>query len=131
VRELQGEKYVGFDRDLVIRRKVDRFLRGHGVSVDVVLEFDNIENIKQAIEISAGVALLPAPALRREADAGTLAVVPLEDAKLVRPLGIVHRRSPPPSRAGLQFIELLRQPDEPGAGDGAAGAVLLHKGNHR
>ena len=131
VRELQGEKYVGFDRDLVIRRKVDRFLKGHGVAVDVVLEFDNIENIKQAIEISAGVALLPAPALRREADAGTLSVVPLEDAKLVRPLGLVHRRSPPPSRAALQFIELLRQPDEPGAGDGAAGDVLLHKGNQR
>lgn len=129
VRELDGEKYVGFDRDLVIRRKVDRFLRTHGVSAETVLEFDNIENIKQAIEISAGVALLPAAALRRDVEAGRLAAVPLADARLVRPLGIVHRRHPAPSRTALQFIELLRQPDEPGVLEGAG--VLIHKGGAR
>src|SRR2546421_736284 len=62
--QLAGEKFIGFDRDLVIRREVDRFLRGAGVTVEMVHEFDNIENIKKAIEISAGIALLPAPTLR-------------------------------------------------------------------
>lgn len=110
---LNGLKYVGFDKDLVIRRKVDRFLRDHGVSVDVVLEFDNVENIKQAIEIAAGVALLPLPALHREVRAGTIAAIPLKDARFVRPLGILHRRAPKPSAAAQRFIELLRQPDDP------------------
>src|SRR5579859_938049 len=82
--QLEGQKYVGFDKDLVIRRKVDRFLRDHGVSTEVVLEFDNVENIKQAIEIAAGVALLPAPVLQREVRAGTLAALPLRDARFVR-----------------------------------------------
>jgi len=113
VAQLEGQKYVGFDRDLVIRRKVDRFLRDRGVTAEVVLEFDNVENIKQAIEIAAGVALLPAPALQREVRAGTLAAVPLTDARFVRPLGILHRRSPKPSPPAQRFIELLRQPDEP------------------
>jgi len=113
IAQLEGQKYVGFNKDLVIRRKVDRFLRDRGVTVEVVLEFDNVENIKQAIEIAAGVALLPAPALEREVRAGTLAAVPLTDARLVRPLGILHRRSPKPSPAAQRFIELLRQPDEP------------------
>jgi DNA-binding transcriptional LysR family regulator len=122
LREIDGEKFVGFDRDLLIRRKVDRFLRAHGVAVDVVLEFDNIENIKQAIEISAGVALLPEPALKRDVEAGSLAAVPLADAKFSRPLGVIHRRTPAPSRAAARFIELLRQPDEPGAHE--AGVVM-------
>jgi DNA-binding transcriptional LysR family regulator len=113
VSQLARLKYVGFDKDLVIRRKVDRFLRDHGVSVDVVLEFDNVENIKQAIEISAGVALLPLPALAREVRAGTIAAVPLRDARFVRPLGILHRRNPNPSPTAQRFIELLRQPDDP------------------
>jgi DNA-binding transcriptional LysR family regulator len=113
IAQLDGQKYVGFDKDLQIRRKVDRFLRDHGVSAEVVLEFDNVENIKQAIEIAAGVALLPAPALQREVRAGTIAAVPLKDVRLVRPLGILHRRSPKPSPAAQRFIELLRQPDEP------------------
>jgi DNA-binding transcriptional LysR family regulator len=128
--ELDGEKYVGFDKDLLVRRRVDRFLRSRAVAVDVVLEFDNIENIKQAIEISAGVALLPLPVLRREVEAGVLAAVPLEDARFVRPLGIIHRRSPAPGKAALRLIELLRQPDDAPSADGAPGA-LSYKGGVR
>ena len=66
---LDGEKYVAFDKGLVIRREVDRFLRRHGAAIDVLFEFDNIENIKKAIEIGAGVALLPEPTLRQELEA--------------------------------------------------------------
>jgi DNA-binding transcriptional LysR family regulator len=117
VSQLAGQKYVGFDKDLLIRRKVDRFLRDHGVAVDVVLEFDNVENIKQAIEIAAGLALLPAPVIQREVRAGTLAAVPLKDVRFVRPLGILHRRAPKPSPPAQRFIELLRQPDEPNSED--------------
>ena len=51
---LEGQRFVGFARGLVIRRQVDRFLRGQGVGVDVALEFDSIENIKKAIEVAAG-----------------------------------------------------------------------------
>ena len=58
-------------------------------------------------------ALLPAPVLQREVRGGTLAAVPLKDVRFVRPLGILHRRSPKPSPAAQRFIELLRQPDEP------------------
>ena len=34
MRDLSGLKYVHFDRNLVIRRKIDRFLRDSGVSVE-------------------------------------------------------------------------------------------------
>ena len=42
------------------------------------MEFDNIETIKRAIEIDAGVSLLPEPTVLREVAAGTLAAVPLD-----------------------------------------------------
>jgi DNA-binding transcriptional LysR family regulator len=121
---LAGQKYVGFDRDLLIRKKVDRFLRSHGAQVDVVLEFDNIENIKDAIEIGAGVALLPLPALKREIEAGTLAAVPLGDGRLSRPLGIIHRRAPELGASARAFIELLRQPDDPDSGEGPVAGIF-------
>jgi DNA-binding transcriptional LysR family regulator len=112
--QLHGQKYVAFAKGLVIRREVDRFLRRLGVAVTVACEFDNIENIKKAIEIE-GVALLPEPTLRREVQAGTLVVLPLAGARLVRPLGIIHRRHHPPSATARKFMDLLRQPDEAGA----------------
>jgi len=114
-RQLTGEKYIGFDKGLVIRREIDRFLRDQEVAVEVVLEFDTIENIKQAIEVSAGVALLPEPTLRREVEAGTLVALPLEGARLVRPLGIIHRRHQRLSAMALGFLNLLTEATLPAA----------------
>lgn len=114
--QLAGVKYIGFDKNLKIRREVDRFLRYHDTAVDVVAEFDNIESIKKAVEDSVGVALLPEPTLRREVQAGTLATVPLAGARLVRPLAIVYHRHHNLGGSALRFINLLRNPDaEPSA----------------
>jgi DNA-binding transcriptional LysR family regulator len=120
-RHLQGLRYVGFDRGLTIRRKVDRFLREQKVAVDVVVEFDNIENIKKAVESEAGVALLPEPTVRREVQAGTLVALPLAGGRLVRPLGIIQRRQRKPSLAAQLLIDLLRQPDDGPTGTGRNG----------
>lgn len=105
---LNGEKYVAFEKRLVIRNKVDRFLRGHGVRTDVAFEFDSIENIKKAVEVGTGFALLPEPTIRQELEAGTLLSRRLQGARMVRPLGIIHRRQHKLGSAALAFIDLLR-----------------------
>ena len=105
--QLSGEKYIAFDKDLGIRRQVDRFLRQQGVAGEGELEFDNIENIKKGIEIAGGVALLPEPTLRQEVDAGLLVARPLADCRFMRPLAIIYRRQQRPSPAVQRFIDLL------------------------
>jgi DNA-binding transcriptional LysR family regulator len=107
--EVAGEPIVGFDSDLTIRREIDRALFEHRSDVHVVMEFDNIETIKRAVEIDAGVSLLPAPTVVREAETGALAVVPLSSHGLVRPLGIIHRRGKDLGVTTRRFIELLRR----------------------
>ena len=111
VRELDGVAYVHFDKNLVVRRRVDRFLREQGVSVNVIAEFDSIENIKQAVSIGAGVAILPEPTICREVAARTLVAVPLFRCQFTRPLAIVHRRGQRLSAAAKRFMELLLEPD--------------------
>jgi DNA-binding transcriptional LysR family regulator len=106
--ELEGERVIGFDNDLTIRREIDRVLQLHGTEVRVVMEFDNIETMKRAVEIDAGVALLPEPTVRREVAAGTLAAVPLATDELVRPLGIIYRRGKELGSTARRFIELLQ-----------------------
>ncbi|HEX3998360.1 MAG TPA: LysR family transcriptional regulator [Pirellulales bacterium] len=105
--ELAGQPVVGFDADLTIRREIDRVLHLHDVEVRVVMEFDNVETIKRAIEIDAGIGLLPQPTVLREVEAGTLAAVPLATDELVRPLGIIHRRGKDLGVTVRRFIDLL------------------------
>jgi DNA-binding transcriptional LysR family regulator len=107
VSQLNGEKYIGFDKGLGIRRQVDRFLRQHEAFVEVVHEFDSVENIKKGIEEMGGVALLPAPTLRMEVAAGVLVVRPLADCRFVRPLGIICRRHHKMSPAAQRFLGML------------------------
>lgn len=131
VSDLDGETFVGFDADLAIRRAIDRFLRHHDVQVRVALEFDNIENIKRAVEMPAGVAILPEPTLAREVKAGSLVAVRLEGQdpshRLTRPLAIIRRRSHQLGLTASRFLKLLTAADESvpataGAGTGASPA---------
>jgi DNA-binding transcriptional LysR family regulator len=119
--DLEGEKFIAYDRNLPIRRHIDRFLRKHKVAVALAFEFDNIENIKQAVEVSAGVALLPDITVRREVHSGTLVAVPLSGSGLVRPMAIIHRRHHKLSSTALRFLDMLRQADPPASlfGNGA------------
>ncbi len=109
LRELHGARVIGFDRELTIRNEIDRVLNLHRVEVSVAMEFDNIETIKRAIEIDAGIGLLPEPTVMREVQAGTLAAIPLDTDELVRPLGIIHRRGKELSSTAERFIELLQR----------------------
>jgi DNA-binding transcriptional LysR family regulator len=106
--DLAGERMIGFDGELTIRREIDRVLQLHDAEVHVAMEFDNIETIKRAVEIDAGVALLPQPTVLREVEAGTLVMVPLETDELVRPLGIIYRRGKELASTTRRFIELLQ-----------------------
>jgi DNA-binding transcriptional LysR family regulator len=110
IKELKGVAYVHFDKNLMIRRRVDRFLRSQHVKVDVVAEFDSIENIKQAVHVGAGVALLPAPTIVREVKTRTLAAIPLADCSFTRSLAIIHRRGQRLSAAAKRFMDLLLAP---------------------
>ena len=108
---LSGEPFVTFDRGLPVRREIDRFLRRYDTEVRVVAEFDNIENIKRAVEDGAGIAILPEPTLRREVSARVLAKVSFRHAAdtppLVRPVSIIHRRKRHLNPAVTEFIALL------------------------
>jgi DNA-binding transcriptional LysR family regulator len=107
--ELNGERFVAFDQELTIRRAIDRALRQHNVRVNIAMEFDNIETIKQAITIAAGVSILPRHTVEKEVGIRALAIAALDIPDLVRPVGIIHRRQKPLTPTAARFVELLRE----------------------
>ena len=86
-----------------------------------MLEFDNIENIKRAVEIPAGVAILPEPTLAREVKAGSLVAVRIDGQdpkhRLTRPLAIIHRRHDNLGLTASRFLELLTGTEVEGRSD--------------
>lgn len=108
--DLDEVNFVAFDPDLSIRKAIDRSLRQGKARPKVVMEFDNIETIKQALEVGTGVAILPEPTVQKEVNLGSLVAVPLAMAELVRPIGIIHRRLKRLTPAVRKFMELLREP---------------------
>lgn len=112
--DLNGEAFIAFDQDLAIRKAIDRALRQHNVKVNVVMAFDNVETIKQAIAIAAGISILPRPTVLKEIGIRALAAVPLSLPGIVRPIGIIHRRGKRFTPAVARFVELLQKADEGG-----------------
>jgi DNA-binding transcriptional LysR family regulator len=107
--QLHGMDFVAFDRDLIIRKEIDRYLRQRSLSIRVVMEFDNIETIKQAVQIGAGISILPEPTVRDELQSKTLAAVRLISPELLRPIGIIHRQRKVFSPTAAKFVELLQK----------------------
>ena len=87
-----------------------RDLKTGGLLIVNTSAFDNIETIKQAIMIEAGVSLLPRHTVEKEAGIRTLVAVPFALPDLVRPVGIIHRRQKALSAAVSRFIQLLQEP---------------------
>lgn len=111
--DLNGCEWVGFERSLFIRRQIDSFLSLHHVNVDVTMEFDNIDTIIRCLQANVSLSILPEAAVQKELAAGTLRVVPCPKLQLVRPLGIVQRKSSKPTAAAAALIHLLLQASVP------------------
>ena len=108
VHQLQGEKFIAFSQDVPTRHHIDNILKQHGVSVQIMMEFDNIETIKRAIEIKSGVGILPLPSVRAEVSSGTLTVVKLSNEHFIRPTGIIIQKGHSLNKAGHYLLELMQ-----------------------
>ncbi len=108
VKDLEGEAFVALEEGIPTRRYIDNALKAAGVNVNIVMEFDNIELLKRALEINAGVSILPRENLVREVRHGELAFARFrEPGKWVRPLGVLRRRGKAPSPAERMFLSIL------------------------
>ena len=109
LKALVGQKFVGFEPDIPTRKALDKILREYGVSVNNVMEFDNVETVKRAVEIDAGVSIVPQGTVTQEVHKQTLAAVTLEDGAFVRPLAALYKKNKVLSPAMKQFLALLKE----------------------
>src|SRR5437016_79848 len=109
LKALEGQKFIGFEPDIPTRKALDKILRDEGVHVQHVMEFDNVETVKRAVEIDAGVAIVPQGTVAQEVAKQTLAEVELDDAELYRPLAAIYKKNKVLSPAMKQFLAVLKE----------------------
>ena len=108
IKEVAGMKFVSFEPDIPTRRALDKIFRERNVTVQHAMEFDNVETVKRAVEIEAGVAIVPRATIALEVAKKTLAEVPFEDAEMFRPLAVLYKKNKVLSPAMKQFITALK-----------------------
>ncbi len=115
--ELAGQKFIGFDPDIPTRKAVDQIFREHKLeNCEPVMEFDNIETVKRAVEIDHGIAIVPQATVQQEVRAGSLAMFRLKGKDFSRPLAILHRKGRVLTPAMKKFIDILGlELSEPGS----------------
>jgi DNA-binding transcriptional LysR family regulator len=104
---LTGHKFIGFDPDIPTRKAVDQIFRENRIEIEPVMEFDNIETVKRAVEIDAGIAVVPHATVVQEVKQGTLVALHFKGKEFTRPLAILHRKGRVLTPAMRKFIETL------------------------
>ena len=107
--QLQDQRFIAFEPDIPTRKAIDKFLRDHEVTVRTVMEFDNIETVKRAVEIEAGISIVPHATVSQEVAKQTLCSIPFVDTELHRPLAVIYKKGKVLSPAMRQFICLLQE----------------------
>ena len=108
LKQLSDQKVIGFDPDSPTRKALDKILREHGVDVKPIMEFDNVETVKRAVEIDAGISIVPQGTVLQEIAKQTLVALPIDDGDFYRPLAAIYKKSKVPSPAMKQFLAILK-----------------------
>lgn len=108
ISDLRGEEFISFERDIPTRKATDEMLSNAGVDISVVMEFDNVETVKRALEINAGIAILPRHTVLNETERKQLVAIKLDNGIHVRPLAIIHKKNRILTPALRSFVELMK-----------------------
>ena len=106
--DLSGMDFIAFEKDIPTRKATDEILNRAGIQVTIAMEFDNVETVKRAIEINAGIAILPASTVLTESERKQLVTYKLEGGMHNRPLAIIHKKNRLLTPALRSFVELMQ-----------------------
>jgi DNA-binding transcriptional LysR family regulator len=112
ITDLAPHKYIAFESDIPTRRAIDKIFSEKGVELKPVMEFDNIETVKRAVEIDAGISIVPRATIEQEVKAASLISIEFRDKPYYRPLGIIYKSGRVLSPALKRFLKTLREAGE-------------------
>jgi len=107
--DIIGQKFIAFEPDIPTRKAIDKILKEHNVTVQNVMEFDNIETVKRAVEIDSGISIVPETTIVQELAKKTLVAVEFKDGEFLRPSAAIYKKGKVLSPAMKQFLAILKE----------------------
>jgi len=104
--DLRKEKFIFRKPGSATRATIASHLQKSSLAVETVIEMENPESVKKAVQSGLGIAFISAFAVETELRAKNLVAVRVRDLDIQRELKIVCRRDKHLSRAAQAFIEL-------------------------
>ena len=105
---LQNQRFIAFEPDIPTRKALDKLLASRKVVVNNTMEFDNIETVKRAVEIEAGVSIVPLSTVTQEIEKKTLLAHSFADIEIQRPVALISKQGKVMNPAMREFIKVLR-----------------------
>jgi DNA-binding transcriptional LysR family regulator len=112
---LAGVPFIAFDREAPTRKAIDRMFREKNLELNPVMEMDNVETIKRAVEMGLGISVLPAATVEHELERGTLVAKPFSEGTFTRPIGLLVRKGKYLDRASQAVLDSFRAGSQGGA----------------
>ncbi|CAB4242555.1 Transcriptional regulator, LysR/CysB family [Methylacidimicrobium sp. AP8] len=107
--EIARHGFVGFTSDMPTRKGIDQLFRDRNLEIRPVMEFDNIETVKRAVEINIGVSIVPAATVAQEVLNGSLSAVEIAGEPHYRPIALLYKSGRILSPAVKRFLEVLQE----------------------
>ncbi len=105
---LSGLPFIAFDREAPTRKAIDKLFRDKHLELNPVMEIDNVETIKRAVELGIGITVLPIATVAHEVNLGSLVAKPFADGTFTRPIGLLVRKGKYLDRASQAVLDSFR-----------------------
>ena len=107
--DLAGEKFILREQGSATRAVVATHLRRLHVDAEAVMEIENPESVKKAVQNGLGIAFISGFAAATDLKAKILVAVKIRNVEIRRELKIVYRKDKHLSQAAQAFIEMARK----------------------
>jgi DNA-binding transcriptional LysR family regulator len=107
--DLRKEKFILREVGSATRATIVSHLENSNLPVETVMEMENPESVKKAVQSGLGIAFISKFAVETELKAKSLVAVPVRGLDIHRELRIVYRKDKHLGRAAQTFISMARQ----------------------
>lgn len=109
VADLRKERFIVREPGSATRAAILNHLQKSDLEVETVMEMENPESVKKAVQSGLGIAFISSFAVETELKAKSLVAVCVKGLEISRELKIVYRKDKHLGRAAQTFIEMARK----------------------